>query len=761
MSSDTASYRLLTIQSHVATGYVGWDVDAVNTVQFSNHTGYGRWGGLRFDAAHLADVFSNMERNKLLRHNRLLTGYTPSPEALGEVEKLIRAQREKNPHMVYLLDPVMGDMDRGMYVNPDVLPIYRRMLHLASIICPNQFEAQVLSGIEICSIATLKAALTKLHVEYQVPHVLITSLELDKDDLTAIGAMPSMPDGKPAMLLVGSTWNTDTKELQPWFLQFPSLGEYFSGVGDLFSALTVARFMEHEEDVPAPARAAYDGYDTPVEGECTLPIARAVTLAVASLQQVLIRTARAMETLGKQEGLDPLQPSHLATEEDRVKIMRMRELRIIQSAGDILHPQQSALENLSKEDVSVDETERRKTMELLWRLETGEGVLSDESSDVEHDHDTKHDSDASVGGDANELLSRLSLSDHERFQSLLRDPSRAARMYFEDEEDVPLWWTERTTLDGTANSVREIEKLGKANVPVRADLRFNVVAVLLAYAYALRHSQLSRLPAETSPSCMCRTEAPKKPAHAPAENPPPARVPDIAPLTPLDDDSDGEPPPLEDAEVPVPTSPNSTRINVPDTPSPPPLTDIPQADPDAAAESDETREALHTLLRRLLPFVFAHPRTSPKLASTMLASVDDAGLYFLHMLGPNDVGSSAAALLATLLRDVRPLLTPPNIRDASDAPVLVYALGDLAALLGACDRAVAKKLAFYAHAYTTAPREAQLAVSVQLDAEIARLEKEHEDAEQLAHLAAANATVGRMDPRVQRMGGGPKIQVLE
>ena len=317
---------------------LGWDVDAVNTVQFSNHTGYGRWGGLRFDAAHLADVFAHMNRNKLLRHDRLLTGYTPSPEALGEVEKLIRAQREKNPDMVYLLDPVMGDMDRGMYVNPDVLPIYRRMLHLSSIICPNQFEAQVLAGLEITSLATLKEALVKLHDEYQVPHVLITSLDLGAEDLKAIGAAAQMPDGKPAMLLVGSTWDRSSKQLQPWFLQFPSLGEYFSGVGDLFSALTVARFTEQADDLPEPAREAYAGYGTQVEGECTLPIARAVTLAVASLQQVLIRTARAMEAFGEQEGIDPLQPSHLASEEDRVKIMRMRELRIIQSANDLLHP---------------------------------------------------------------------------------------------------------------------------------------------------------------------------------------------------------------------------------------------------------------------------------------------------------------------------------------------------------------------------------------------------------------------------------------
>ena len=424
--------------------------------------------------------------------------------------------------------------------------------------------------------------------------------------------------------------------------------------------------------------------------------------------------------------------------------------------------QQSARDNLSKEDVSVDEAERRKTMELLWRLETGEGVLSDESSDAEHEDGTMHDTDQGVGSDPDELLSRLSLADRERFQSLLRDPSRAARMYFEDEEDVPLWWAERTTLDGTADFTREMEKLTKSNVPVRADLRYNVVAVLLAYAYALRHGQLSRLPVEAAPSRMRQAEPSKKSGCAPVPSPPPASVPDVASAAPHDDDSDGEPPPLEDAEVlAATTSPDPARTHVPDTPPSPPLNHIPRADLDAAAESDETHDALRTLLRRLLPFVFAHPRTEPKLASTMLTSVDDAGLYFLHMLGPHDVGPSAAALLAMLLRDVRPLLAPPRVRDADDAPVLVYALGDVAALLGTTDRAVAKKLAFYAHAYTTAPREAQLAVGMQLDSEVARLEKERDDAEQLAHIAAANATVGRMDPRVQRMGAAPKIQVLE
>lgn len=199
--------------------------------------------------------------------------------------------------------------------------------------------------------------------------------------------------------------------------------------------------------------------------------------------------------------------------------------------------QQSARENLSKEDVSVDDAERRKTMELLWRLETGEGVLSDESSDAEHDDGAEHGGDEDVGSDADEMLARLSLADRQRFQSLLRDPSRAARMYFEGDEGVPLWWTERTTLDGTADFVRDVEKLAASNVAVRADLRYNVVAVLLAYAYALRHGQLARLPVEAARGRMCGAEPPNEPVQAPAASPPPVRVPEAAPAAPVDDDS--------------------------------------------------------------------------------------------------------------------------------------------------------------------------------------------------------------------------------
>jgi pyridoxine kinase len=46
----------------------------INTVQFSNHTGFGRWGGARFDEHHLDDIFRGLEENGLLRYARVLTG---------------------------------------------------------------------------------------------------------------------------------------------------------------------------------------------------------------------------------------------------------------------------------------------------------------------------------------------------------------------------------------------------------------------------------------------------------------------------------------------------------------------------------------------------------------------------------------------------------------------------------------------------------------------------------------------------------------
>ena len=46
-----------------------------------------------------------------------------------------------NPELVYVCDPVMGDTGPGLYVPPDLLPVYKSLiLPLADVCLPNQFE---------------------------------------------------------------------------------------------------------------------------------------------------------------------------------------------------------------------------------------------------------------------------------------------------------------------------------------------------------------------------------------------------------------------------------------------------------------------------------------------------------------------------------------------------------------------------------------------------------------------------------------------
>jgi pyridoxine kinase len=93
--------RVLSIQSHVVHGYVGnksavfplqllgYDVDVVNTVQFSNHTGYpAGWEGSKLEAEELSRVMKGLERNGLTDSiTHILQGYCPSASLLKEIHQ--------------------------------------------------------------------------------------------------------------------------------------------------------------------------------------------------------------------------------------------------------------------------------------------------------------------------------------------------------------------------------------------------------------------------------------------------------------------------------------------------------------------------------------------------------------------------------------------------------------------------------------------------------------------------------------------------
>src|SRR5437868_15518592 len=87
------SMNLLSIQSHVAYGHVGnsaavfalqrigVEVWPVHTVQFSNHTGYGKARGQVFDASLIREVVGGIEERGVLGEcDGRLSGYVGSAE---------------------------------------------------------------------------------------------------------------------------------------------------------------------------------------------------------------------------------------------------------------------------------------------------------------------------------------------------------------------------------------------------------------------------------------------------------------------------------------------------------------------------------------------------------------------------------------------------------------------------------------------------------------------------------------------------------
>lgn len=314
---------------------LGWEVDVVNTTQLSNHTGYKRFGGMRLDADHLQSVFEGMDRNGLLRYGRMLSGYTPSPSALAKVTGFVQRLRTLNKDLVYLLDPVMGDMGRGYYVDKECLPLYRELMASSTIICPNQFEAQELAGQHVTSVDTLKDLLTNLH-DRGASSVIVTSVELPPADLEAIGAKR---DG--GMVLVGSTReqgdDSGRTSLRPWLIQFPQLEDYFVGVGDLFSALLLGHYqidgdVSTGHDATAMQRPRAPSA-TANGRSVTKPLARAAELAVAGVQSVLNITQKYIDASPLPGDFETLEEA-----EQHVEKVRRRELRLVQARHALEHP---------------------------------------------------------------------------------------------------------------------------------------------------------------------------------------------------------------------------------------------------------------------------------------------------------------------------------------------------------------------------------------------------------------------------------------
>ena len=187
--------NILSIQSHVAYGHVGnasavfplqrlgAEVWAVNTVQFSNHTGYGAWRGQVFGAELVRDCVQGIaERGVLPSCDAVLSGYMGDASIGEAILDAARQVKAANPRALWCCDPVIGDVGRGVFVRPGIPEFMRdRALPAADIATPNRFELEWLTGMAVSDLRSAKAAVTALQA-HGPRCVLLTSLEAGAAD---------------------------------------------------------------------------------------------------------------------------------------------------------------------------------------------------------------------------------------------------------------------------------------------------------------------------------------------------------------------------------------------------------------------------------------------------------------------------------------------------------------------------------------------------------------------------------------------------
>ena len=247
--------KILSIQSAVAYGHVGnsaavfplqrigVEVMPVYTVNFSNHTGYGAWRGPLIDPADVREVITGIEeRGALATTDAVLSGYQGGEGIADVIIDAVSRVKAANPQALYACDPVMGNAKSGCFVAPAIPELLRdRVVPVADIITPNQFELGYLTGTEPDTIESTLASVDAARA-MGPSVVLVTSVE-----------RPDRAEGTIEMLAVDDEG--------AWLVATPHLPMKANGSGDVTAALFTAHYVQTRDAKLALERTVSSVFD--------------------------------------------------------------------------------------------------------------------------------------------------------------------------------------------------------------------------------------------------------------------------------------------------------------------------------------------------------------------------------------------------------------------------------------------------------------------------------------------------------------------
>lgn len=255
---------IVSVQSQVCEGFCGNSVASfvlrrrghnpriINTVQYFSklkHVGY------EISENVLNTLFSELSEGVKTLNNRnvyFLTGYIRTKgcvELVIDYIKKLKAARIKvanaspskftysienliNLNFFWLCDPVMGDNNK-VYVDPEIVNVYKNEIGYADIITPNQYELELLTDIKINNERDVINALTLL-LDKGVKIVIVTSVKynIDKD-----------------YLYLYTAFYDHMNKLVCCKYQFTKYDFNICGTGDLFSSLLLSFIIKRRGSI--------------------------------------------------------------------------------------------------------------------------------------------------------------------------------------------------------------------------------------------------------------------------------------------------------------------------------------------------------------------------------------------------------------------------------------------------------------------------------------------------------------------------------
>ena len=265
---------VISIQSQVVHGHVGnsaavlpmqahgLNVAAVPTTLLSNHPGFETMRGRVLESELVGDLLRGVEERGLIETSRyIVSGYLGS-RANGEVvAAFVKRARQRNPDIIYICDPVMGDAHLGVFVADQVIEcLCDELVPLADLLTPNQFEVGLIAGGQPSTWRELEATVVQIQAR-RGARVVVTGCTL-------------------ADTPAGSLENIVFDDKSCTRLTSPRLPIVPVGTGDLYTGLLTAKLARGDTLVEAARRAAAAVLDilerTMAEGEHEMQLASVI-----------------------------------------------------------------------------------------------------------------------------------------------------------------------------------------------------------------------------------------------------------------------------------------------------------------------------------------------------------------------------------------------------------------------------------------------------------------------------------------------------